>query len=115
MTALAWPRRFARPVIHAVIEVLNAVLIAAGVIVSVGAAGLVGLLTRRWQRTRLAAARATSPLHGAAFPLRRGAGRSAAPAAAARDRAARRGPPAPARRDPADIAAVLARREDGQA
>ena len=45
----------------AAVELRHVVLIVAGVIVGVGAVGLVGLLTWRWRRTRLAAARARPP------------------------------------------------------
>ena len=38
------------------------VLVVAGVIVGVGAAGLAGVLTWRWRRPRLTAARTVSPL-----------------------------------------------------
>jgi hypothetical protein len=43
-------------------ELLQVFLILAGVIVGVGAAGLVGLLTWRWRRTQADAARAMPPL-----------------------------------------------------
>src|SRR5438874_463161 len=43
-------------------ELLQVFLIVAGVIVGVGAAGLVGLLTWRWRRTQADAARAMPPL-----------------------------------------------------
>jgi hypothetical protein len=46
----------------AVAELVHVLLIAAAVIVVVGAAGPVGLLTWRWRRTRLGAARAMPPL-----------------------------------------------------
>jgi hypothetical protein len=52
----------ARPVIHAAIEVVQVVLIAAVVIVGVDAAGLVGLLTWRWRRSQADAARNRPPL-----------------------------------------------------
>jgi len=45
-------------VLSAPAELLHALIIMTAVIVGVGAAGLVGLLTWRWHRTRLAAARA---------------------------------------------------------
>jgi hypothetical protein len=46
----------------AVAELVHVLLIAAGVVVGVGAAGLVGLLTWRWRRTQADAARAMPPL-----------------------------------------------------
>ena len=49
-------------VLSAAAELLHALIIMTAVIVGVGAAGLVGLLTWRWRRTRLAAARAMPPL-----------------------------------------------------
>jgi len=49
-------------VLSAPAELLHALIIMTAVIVGVGAAGLVGLLTWRWHRTRLAAARAMPPL-----------------------------------------------------
>jgi hypothetical protein len=54
--------RIAVPVLDAVAELLQVFLIVAGVIVGVGAAGLVGLLTWRWRRTQADAARAMPPL-----------------------------------------------------
>ena len=61
-----WPPwvvvRIAVPVLDAVAELLQVFLIVAGVIVGVGAAGLVGLLTWRWRRTQADAARAMPPL-----------------------------------------------------
>jgi hypothetical protein len=79
----------------AVAELVHVLLIAAAVIVGVGAAGLAGLLTWRWRP--LAGRR--GPRHAPALS-ESGAGRSAAPSAAARDRTGARGPPALARRDP---------------
>ena len=52
----------AGPVLAALAEILHVFLIAAGVIVGVGAASLVGLLAWRWRRTQADAARATPPL-----------------------------------------------------
>jgi hypothetical protein len=49
-------------------ELLHVLLIAAGVIVGLGAASLVGLLTWRW-RTRLTAARAGHAVQGTVPPL----------------------------------------------
>jgi hypothetical protein len=54
--------RIAVPVLDAVAELLQVFLIVAGVIVGVGAASLVGLLTWRWRRTQADAARAMPPL-----------------------------------------------------
>jgi hypothetical protein len=53
--------RIAVPVLDAVAELLQVFLIVAGVIVGVGAVGLVGLLTWRWRRTQADAARAMPP------------------------------------------------------
>jgi hypothetical protein len=52
--------RIAGPVLDAVAELLRVLLIAAGVIVFVGAASLVGLIAWRW-RSRKDAARAMPP------------------------------------------------------
>jgi hypothetical protein len=52
----------AGPVLAAVAELVHVLLIVAGVIVGVGAAGLVGLLAWRWHRTQADAARAMPPL-----------------------------------------------------
>jgi hypothetical protein len=46
--------------------------------VGVGAAGLAGLLTWRWRRSRLDAARAVPPVRGAVYPLH-GAARAVQP------------------------------------
>ena len=54
--------KLAGPVLAAVAELLHVFLIVAGVIVGVGAASLVGLLTWRWRRTQADAARAMPPL-----------------------------------------------------
>ena len=54
--------KLAGPVVAAVGELVHLALIVAGVIVGVGAIGLVGVLTWRWRRPRLDAARATPPL-----------------------------------------------------
>jgi hypothetical protein len=53
--------KLAAPVLAAAAELLNIVLIAAAVILGLGAAGLVALLARRWRRTLAGAAR-TTPL-----------------------------------------------------
>jgi hypothetical protein len=72
-------------VLGAVAGLVQVLLIAAAVIVGVGAAGLVGPLAWWWRRTPLGAARARSELHRGHAPApRRGAGRSAAPSAAAK-------------------------------
>jgi hypothetical protein len=54
--------KLAGPVLAAVAELLHVFLIVAGVVVGVGAASLVGLLTWRWRRTQADAARAMPPL-----------------------------------------------------
>ncbi len=54
--------KLAGPVVAAVGELVHLALIVAGVIVGVGAIGLVGVLTWRWRRPRLDAARAMPPL-----------------------------------------------------
>jgi hypothetical protein len=54
--------KLAGPVVAAVGELVHLALIVAGVIVGVGAIGLVGVLTWRWRRPRLDAARARPPL-----------------------------------------------------
>ena len=89
--------KLAGPVLAAVAELARVILIVAGVIVGVGAAGPVGLLTWRWRRSR---GPRQPPLHGAASPLH-GEARAAQPlpAAAAVERPTR-SPPAPARRVP---------------
>ncbi len=65
-------------VLAAAAGLVRVVLIVAGVIVGVGAAGLVGPLTWRWRRSRLAAARAVPPVRGVVYPLH-GAARAAQP------------------------------------
>jgi hypothetical protein len=77
----SWPPlavKLAGPVLSAVSELVQMVLIAAAVIVGVGAAGLVGLLTWRWRRTLTDAARAMPPDPGAVSPLH-GVARAAPP------------------------------------
>jgi hypothetical protein len=54
--------KLAGPVLDAAAELLHVLLIAAGVIVGVGAASLVGLLAWRWRRWHPDAARAMPPL-----------------------------------------------------
>jgi len=72
---------------------VNALLIALAVLAGLAAVGLVAYIA--WQVHRFRHPGAASP---AALPPGPGAARSAAPAAAAaRDRATQRGPPAPAR------------------
>ena len=61
--------KLAGPVLAAASELLQMVLIADGIIVGAGAAGLVGLLTWRWRRRPTDAARATLPHPGAVTPL----------------------------------------------
>jgi hypothetical protein len=56
-------------VLGAAAELLHVFLIVAGVVVGTGAAGVVGLLTWRWRRKRLTAARAGHALQGAVHPL----------------------------------------------
>ena len=56
-------------VLGAAAELLHVFLILAGVVVDTGAAGVVGLLTWRWRRKRLTAARAGHALQGAVHPL----------------------------------------------
>jgi hypothetical protein len=60
--AAALAVKLAGPVLGALAELLHVFLIVAGVVVGVGAAGLVGLLTWRWRRTQADAARAMPPL-----------------------------------------------------
>ena len=77
--AAALAVKLAGPVLAAVSELLQMVLIAAAVIVGIGAAGVVGLLTCRWRRHRRTdAARATLPHPGAVTPLH-GVARAAPP------------------------------------
>jgi hypothetical protein len=59
-----------RRVLGAVAGLVQVLLIAAAVIVGVGAAGLVGPPAWRWRRIPLGAARARSELHRAMLPLR---------------------------------------------
>jgi hypothetical protein len=54
--------KLAGPVLAAVGELVHLALIVAGVIVGVGAMGLVGMLAWRWRRPRQTAARAMPPL-----------------------------------------------------
>jgi hypothetical protein len=56
-------------VLGAAAELLHVFLIVAGVLVGTGAAGVVGLLTWRWRRKRLTAARAGHALQGTVPPL----------------------------------------------
>ena len=70
--------RVAPMVLAVVSELLQMVLIAAAVIVAVGAAGLVGRLTWLWRRKHTDAARATLPHPGAVTPLH-GVARAAPP------------------------------------
>jgi hypothetical protein len=94
----------------AVAELVHVLLIAAAVIVGVGAAGLGGLLAWRWRRTRPDAARAMPPLSPRVA-------RAAQPLPA---------PPPAIERAPEihlhlhgvnaeDVAAIIARHEDGPA
>ena len=77
--AAALAVKLAGPVLTAASEFLQMVLIAAGISVGVGAAGVVGLLTWRWRRHRRTdAARATLPHPGAVAPLH-GVARAAPP------------------------------------
>jgi hypothetical protein len=105
--------KLAGPVLDAAAELLRVLLIAAGVIVGVGAASLVGLIAWRW-RSRKAAARAMPPR-----PL---VARAAPPLLQAR-RAGE--PPAAPQREPPgglhlhfhgldaeDVAAILDRQDD---
>jgi hypothetical protein len=106
--------KLARPVLDAAAELLRVLLIAAGVIVGVGAASLVGLIARRW-RSRKDAARA--------MPPRTLVARAAPPLPQAR-RAAEL-PAAPQRETPgglhlhvhildaAQVAAIIARQQEG--
>jgi hypothetical protein len=109
-------------VLGAVAGLVQVLLIAAAVIVGVGAAGLVGLAAWRWCRTPLGAARARPELHGAMLPLH-GEARAAQPLPAPQRSAAALPPPAGAQEVhlhlhgvPAeDIAAIFARDEHGPA
>ena len=77
--AAALVAKLAGPVLAAVSELLQMVLTTAAVIVGIGAAGVVGLLTWRWRRHRHTdAARATLPNPGAVTPLH-GVARAAPP------------------------------------
>jgi hypothetical protein len=58
---------------------LHVLLIVAGVAVGAGAAGVVGLLTWRWRRSRLDVARAVGQRHGAVVPPLHGEARAAQP------------------------------------
>ena len=106
--------KLAGPVLDAAAELLRVLLIAAGVIVGVGGASLVGLIAWRW-RSRKAAARAMPPrtlVARAAPPLpqaRRTAGLPAAP---------QREPPGGLHLhfhglDAAQVAAIIARQQEG--
>jgi hypothetical protein len=81
--AAALAVKLAGPVLTAVSELLQMVLIAAAVIVGVSAAGLVALLTWRWHHRHTDAARATLPHPGAVTPLH-GVARAAQPLPQAR-------------------------------
>jgi hypothetical protein len=59
--AAALAVKLAGPVLAAVAELLHVFLIMAGVVVGLGAVGLVGLLTWRWRRWQKDAARAMPP------------------------------------------------------
>ena len=76
--AAAFAVKLAGPVLAVVSELLQMVLIAAGITVGIGAAGVVGLLTWRWHRRPTDAARATFPHPGAVTPLH-GVARAAPP------------------------------------
>jgi hypothetical protein len=67
--AAALAVKLAGPVLSAVSELVQMVLIAAAVIVGVSANGLVALLTWRWHHRHTDAARATLPHPGAVSPL----------------------------------------------
>ena len=60
--AAAFAVRLAGPVLAAASELLQMVLIAAAVIVGIGAAGVVGRLTWQWRRRHTDAARAALPI-----------------------------------------------------
>ena len=76
--AAALAVKLAGPVLTAVSELLQMVLIAAAVIVGVSAAGVMGLLTWQWHRRHTDAARAMPPNPGAVSPLH-GVARAAPP------------------------------------
>jgi hypothetical protein len=66
--------KLAGPVVAAVGELLDVVAIVAGVILGLGAVGLVALLVFRARRTLALAARADSPVPGTLYPFRGGRG-----------------------------------------
>jgi hypothetical protein len=107
--------KLAGPVLDAAAELLRVLLIAAGVIVGVGAASLVGLIAWRW-RSRKDAARAMPPrtlVARAAPPLPQARRTAELP------RRARREPPGGLHLhfhglDAAQVAAIIARRQEGR-
>ena len=106
--------KLAGPVLDAAAELLRVLLIAAGVIVGVGAASLVGLIAWRW-RSRKDAARAMPPrtlVARAAPPLPQARRTAELPAAPQRE------PPGGLHLrfhslDAAQVAAIIARQQEG--
>ncbi len=107
--------KLAGPVLDAAAELLRVLLIAAGVIVGVGAASLVGLIAWRW-RSRKDAARAMPPrtlVARAAPPLPQARRTAELPAAPQRE------PPGGLHLhfhglDAAQVAAIIARQQEGR-